>query len=257
MVVKRISVGSYFLTKLLLVIAITMPFQSFSQQQYGTTKGLILLSGIVIDQDSVELSDVHIYNQNNRQVLISDPSGFFSIYAAKSHVLRFTSIGYETKYVSIPADFKGEVYFTYIMLKERVTPLENVTIIAKEEETQSMLKVPERPKPFGEYGIGTLQSEPVKISPGIGSPISMLYEWFSKKAKEERKLKEILASDAIRKNVDKRFESELIWEMTGLYGDDLERFKRFCNLPRSFVLYSNEYDFLVAVKDCFYKYQNR
>lgn len=237
---------------------ILTPFLGYAQQQYGTTRGLILISGILVNEDSVELSDVHIYNQNNRQILISDRSGFFSMYVAKSHVLRITSIGYETKYLSVPADFKGDLYFTYVVLKERVTPLSNVTIFGKEvEETKSMLKREEQPKPFGEYGIGTLQSEPVRVKPTAGSPISLLYEWFSRESKENKKLEEILKQDAIRQSINKRFESEIIWELTGLYGLELARFKRYCNFPQTFALYASEYDFLVEVKKCFYRYQNQ
>ena len=57
--------------------------------------------------------------------------------------------------------------------------------------------------------------------------------------------------------MDKRFESELIWELTGLYGQELEKFKRYCDLPEGFVLRANEYDFLLSIKKCYYDYKNQ
>ena len=92
--------------------------------QYGTTEGLILLTGEIISEDGVTpLPDVHVYNQNNTQVTVSDPSGFFSMYVSKVHVVRFSSVGFEQFYFSIPGDFKGEVYYTQIEMKQKIIPL--------------------------------------------------------------------------------------------------------------------------------------
>jgi len=226
--------------------------------QYGTTEGLILFTGEIVLEDSVTpLADVHLYNRNNHQITITDPSGFFSMYVSKIHVVQFTSIGYETYYFSIPGGYQGDVYYHKIILQRRTIPLENVTIYSKMEVTESMLRRENSPNPLKNVSYGTLRGDPVPVEPGIMNPASLLWDWFSREGKEKRKLKTILKLDEVRSQVDARFESELIWELTGLYGEELERFKLFCKLPRNFVLNANEYEFLLAIKSCYYSYKNQ
>ena len=226
--------------------------------QYGTTEGLILLSGEVVAEDGVSvLPDVHLLNRNNGVVVVSDPSGFYSIYISKIHVIRFTSVGYEPFYYSIPGDFKGEVLYKQIILKQKITPLDNVTIYGDREVTKSILSVKEEPNPLEGVQFGTQQGERHEIGPSAVNIASLLWEWWSKEGKEKKKLREILKQEEIQDRVSERFESDLIWELTGLYGNEFEKFKRYCNLPPSFVLSANEYDFLTAVKTCYYNYKNQ
>jgi hypothetical protein len=226
--------------------------------QYGTTQGLVLLTGEILNEDGVTpLQDVHIYNQNNKQVTVSDPTGFFSMYVSKIHVLRFSSVGYETFYFSLPGDFMGDVYYIQIDMIRKTVALRSITIYGEEEKTESILT---REKPLNNLEnvqLGTLVGEAKPVDPTLENPVSLLWDWFSREGKEKRKLKQILERDEIRATVDNRFESDLIWELTGLYGEELEKFKRYCNLPEGFVINANEYDFLLSVKSCYYKYKNQ
>lgn len=226
--------------------------------QYGTTEGLILFTGEVIDEGSeTPLPDIHLLNRNNRNVTVTDPSGFFSMYISKIHVVRFTSVGYEPFYFSIPGGFKGDVYFQRIPLTKRTTPLENVNIYGEPDKTESILSINDIPNPLEGVSYGTLQGEAHEVEPSIMNIASLMWEWWSREGKEKRKLKEILKQDAIREKVDKRFESELIWELTGLYGEELERLKKYCNLPPGYVITANEYDFLLTLKTCYNNYKNQ
>ena len=226
--------------------------------QYGTTQGLILLTGEVKSEDGITpLPDIHVLNQNNTAVTVTDATGFFSMYVSKIHVLRFSSVGYEPFYFSLPGDFAGEVYFVTIELKQSITPLKAITIYGETEKTESMLLRDTGPNPLANMQLGTLRGEARAIEPTIANPVSLLWDWFSKEGKEKRKLKELLALEEVKYSVDKRFESELIWELTGLYGEELENFKRYCNLPEGFVIRASEYDFLLEVKSCYYKYKSQ
>ncbi len=225
--------------------------------QYGTTEGLVLLTGEILQEDGVTpLADVHVYNQNNTNVSVSDPSGFFSMYVSKIHVVRFSSVGYEPFSFSIPGDFDRDVYYIQIELKQSTVALKPVTVYGEEEKTESMLTREVAPNPLQGIQLGTLVGEARPVNPTLANPVSLLWDWFSKEGKEKRKLKELLKQDALRDMVDLRFESDLMWQLTGLYGEELEKFKRYCNLPQNFVLNASEYDFLLAVKTCYYQYKN-
>lgn len=254
----KVKYGPAFNLKVFLFSFIFCLVSQMANCQYGTTEGLILFTGEIVLEDSVTpLADVHLYNRNNHQITITDSSGFFSMYVSKIHVVQFTSIGYEPYYFSIPGGYQGEVYYYKIILQRSTTPLKNVIIFSKKEVTESMLRRENPPNPLKNISYGTLQGDPVPVEPGIMNPASLLWDWFSREGKEKRKLKAILKMDEVRTRVEIRFESDLIWELTGLYGEELDRFKVFCNLPQSFVLSANEYDFLLAIKSCYFNYKNQ
>ena len=87
------------------------------------------------------------------------------------------------------------------------------------------------------------------------NPISLLYNWLSNEGKQERKLEELLQQEAIKKLVSQRYESDLIWEITGLSGEELNEFKNHCNLPASFVIKASDYELLLRIKECFNNFE--
>jgi len=155
------------------------------------------------------------------------------MYVSKIHVVRFSSVGYNPFYFSIPGGFDRDVYYIQIKLKQSTVALRPVTIYGEEERTESILTREVAPNPLQGIQLGTLVGEARPVNPTLANPVSLLWDWFSKEGKERRKLKE------------------------GLYGEELEKFKRYCNLPQSFVLNASEYDFLLAVKTCYYQYKNQ
>ena len=225
--------------------------------QYGGASGLVLFTGIVVGSDSTTvISDVHLYNQNNQYVGISDRDGFFSMFIARDHVVRFSAVGYQPLYFSMDKAFQGELYYESIVLLKRTTALSEVTVYGKKQE-RHFLEQEEPEKPFGEYGIGVNPGPPRPIDPTLANPISMLYELFSKDGKERKKVEQLEKDSKTQKQIDARFEQTEIWEMTGLFGKKMKDFQSFCSFPSKFVLNASDYDFLIAVRYMFRKYQQK
>ncbi len=220
---------------------------------------VVLYSGEVINKNTGSpIQDVHILNKNNGVVSISDEDGFFSIQVFNHHVLQFSVIGFETKIVNIQNDENSRYLHTTVKLEPKIYALRPVTIQDMQKEVETVVRKPEENWKYGKYGLKlTGTGAPEKVGPTLENPISLLYDWFSREGKQKRKLEELLKEEKIAKAVAARYESDLIWEATGLYGEDLVRFKNFCNLPQSFILNSNDYDFLMAVKGCYIEYKRK
>lgn len=224
-----------------------------TKAQYGTTQGLILLSGEVVDEEGNGLPDVHIQNMTNKQVTVSDESGFFSIYLHRTHNLRFSAVGYRPFYFIPNENNQASSQYEEIRLTSTTIALSEVTIHSDREERATEMMIPPPGEPLFTIGY---QGEQTPVKANAGNPVSLLYYWLSKEGKQQRKLEELLKQEKVQKLVDKRFENEEFWQMTGLVGEELEEFKAFCGMSDLFIISSSDYDFLLRVKDCFSKFKN-
>jgi len=86
------------------------------------------------------------------------------------------------------------------------------------------------------------------------SPITMLYEMFSKRAKADRKLAVLMQEDRRHRLADYRLDL-IAGRATDLKGDNLDQFKEFCDFDDLFILQSSEYDLTYAILQKLKSYQ--
>ena len=213
--------------------------------------GYFLLSGEIVSPANTSIDGVHILNTNTNELSVSDNTGFFTIKMHKSHVLRISSVGFKTYYYSLKKQTNDHIGYIKLTLQTVTIGLNNVDIIAKEEQrAENMFRPKPIPAPFS-FGYQGIQHD---IKPNALNPISLLYNWLSKEGKQQKKLEELLKQDEVKNIVANRFESDLIWELTGFAGQELEQFKTHCNLSDYFVANSTDYDFLLKIKACYNSY---
>ncbi|MEZ0608833.1 hypothetical protein ACAW74_09980 [Fibrella sp. WM1] len=88
------------------------------------------------------------------------------------------------------------------------------------------------------------------------SPITLLYELFSKQARASRKAAVI--SQQHRKRMLANYRVELIAQRaTDLQGEAIEQFRDYCNFNDDFVLQSSEYDLTFALLQRYKQYSRR
>ena len=78
------------------------------------------------------------------------------------------------------------------------------------------------------------------------SPITLLYELFSKSAKEDRKVAMLMQEKRRRDLANYRF-GMIAGQATELSGEGLEKFRFFCDFSEEFLLLSSDYDLTYAV----------
>jgi hypothetical protein len=242
-----LSVGRYLISWCLLLLS-----HGVVQAQYGTTQGLVLFSGEVVDEEGNGLADVHVQNMSSKHVTVTDRSGFFSIYLHRTHRLRFSAVGYRPFYFSLNEHNPASSQYELITLKSATIALSEVTVHSEKEERATEMMLPPPGKPLFSFGY---QGEQTKIKPNVGNPVSLLYYWLSKEGKQQRKLEALLKQEKIKKLVDKRFDSDEFWQITALTGQELEEFKNFCGMSDLFILSASDYEFLLRIKDCYNKFK--
>ncbi len=217
----------------------------------NNTSGYILLSGEIVSAADTPIEGVHILNTNTNMLSITDESGFFTLSMHTSHVLRISAVGFKTHYYSLKSQAQNSFDYVKITLQAVTVGLKNVDIIAKEEQrSTNMFKPKPIPAPFT-FGFQGVQQ---KVEPSVLNPISALYNWLSKEGKQNKKLEALLKQEEIKALVAGRYESDLIWELTGYTGQELESFKSYCNLSDYFVANASDYEFLLKIKTCYNSY---
>lgn len=86
------------------------------------------------------------------------------------------------------------------------------------------------------------------------SPITLLYELFSKSAKEDRKVAMLMQEKRRRDLAEYRF-GMIAGQATELSGDNLIRFRYFCDFSEEFMLLSTDYDLTYEVLQCWNVYK--
>lgn len=124
---------------------------------------------------------------------------------------------------------KKQVEFTGIVLEE-------VTVKGKREaelkrELQQLLS-----EPVAKKGLTGAQ-----VLDLAQSPITLLYELFSKRAKSDRKAAVVMQQYRKEQLAGYRLEL-IISKATNYKGDEAEQFKHYCHLTDDFVLQSSEYE---------------
>ncbi|MEZ4903206.1 MAG: hypothetical protein R2822_16335 [Spirosomataceae bacterium] len=86
------------------------------------------------------------------------------------------------------------------------------------------------------------------------SPITLLYELFSKSAKEDRKVAMLMQEKRRRDLANYRF-GMIAGQATELSGESLERFRYFCDFSEEFLLLSTDYELTYEVLQCWKTYK--
>ncbi|MBC8111068.1 MAG: carboxypeptidase-like regulatory domain-containing protein [Verrucomicrobia bacterium] len=204
------------------------------------------------------LSAVNIYHKRRRIGTISDGNGFFSINLLRGDTIIFSRIGYGTVTYILPGNFPEKKVDIKLVMQEKPYTLREVKIVAVPPPKIGPLK--KQPKYVyvpPTSSVRTLSNAGAN-QPGLGiGPISLLYDAFSKRAKEKRLVAVLLEKDAKEKAYQARLNPDYVSELTGFYGSELDEFMAFCQPPTDFVLAAEEYDLVVAIVDCQKKFQNK
>jgi len=204
---------------LLLVLA------SFSASAQGLLKGSVYENGT-----NNKLADVFIRDKNTKQLTITDKQGNFSIKTEAGHILIFECPGYvsDTLYVVDLTQKK-------IMLQTQTIALREVSI----SSTRATFD------PHKEYPEIYEKSKVYVLSPST---------WFSKDAKDARRLKKYFEHEQQERRIDQAFSRAYVGSLVPLKGQELENFMALYRPSYAFVTGNDATSMAVYINDSYKKY---
>ena len=241
-----------------LVFLLFFSFYAFSQDK--------ILSGTVVNDNTLlPLWNINVVNINLVRGAITDAKGNFSIPANLNDILLVSSVGFQSIEVKVTNDWIKN-NSNKIHLTEKAYALEEVVIppydLTGYLEVDSKL-IPEKENYY--YNIAGLESryEGGENSPGafgrvmasISNPADMLYNFFGKKPKELKKLRELKKDENLRNLLQSKYDRETIYLLLGLDKKKLAEILERCSYSDTFAQTANDLQILDAISGCYEEYK--
>jgi hypothetical protein len=248
----------YFVAFLFLLIS-TIGFSqdtSLQKKVYGT---------IINGTTTFPLANVNIININKVRGTITTTRGAFEIDAEVNDTLHITMIGFQSLRVRVTNDWikNGNAK---IVLTEKAIALEEVVV--RKYKLTGYLEVDTKLIPENEnyrYSISGLPQgyETGDHSPkafsrvmnSIFNPTDMLYNFFGKKPKELRKLKEMKKDNTVKALLETKFDREMIAVLLGIDKKEIAEILQHCNYSEAFIETANDLQILDAISQCYEQYK--
>ena len=221
----------------------------------------IRLSGVIVNEAEEPLPFVTVTNLATQQGVVSNEEGFFYITFPAQDTLQLSAVNYEAYQLYFGDTAQATNYDLQIRLSERTYQLENVTVFAFKDEASfkravlALDDIPEEPEKI--VVPGSFQGTPVKKKASVASPLSFLYDRFSKRAKYERQVQQARQDAAYQKTLAKKYNRDMVGKITGLEDERLDEFMLYCQIKDEFIERSNEYDIILAINRCYRDFEGK
>jgi hypothetical protein len=248
----------YFLAFLFLLISLT----GFSQNNPLQKK---VFGTIISGTTTFPLANVNIININKVRGTITNSRGAFDIDAEVNDTLHITMIGFQSLRVKVTNDWIKNGT-TKIVLTEKAIALEEVVV--RKYNLTGYLEVDTKLIPEQEnyrYSISGLPQgyEAGQYSPkafsrvmnSIFNPADMLYNFFGKKPKELRKLKEMKKDNTVKALLETKFDREMIAVLLGIDKKEIAEILQHCNYSEAYIETANDLQILDAISQCYEQYK--
>ena len=208
------------------------------------------VSGSLLEVDSQNVIPfAYVINLNSQNGVVTAGNGSFVISASEKDSLQFSCIGYEkliVKVISIPNLNDSTKTYKKFYLKRKVYDLGMVYVTKikiKPNEREYMNRIINRPK--------------VQNINVAESPITALWQNFSKKGKELQKLEAIFIELLNNEQIEKKLNTEILRKLLDDENITLEKFRIICpEISDYFILHHDGYE-LYSVVSQTYKYHLR
>ncbi len=234
----------------------------FSQEKNDSA----IIKGIIKDDDTgVLLSAVNVINVNTVKGEITNENGEFSLMAFANDTLHISLLGYKSIKVKVTNDWIKNKSTT-IQLTQKAYALEEVVvrpyiltgyleidaklIPTRENYRYSISGLPEGYE-AGEYSPNAFG----RVLGSIFNPADMLYNFFGKKPKELRRLKEMKKDDTVKNLLASKFDRETISALLGVTKSEIAEILERCNYSEAFVKSANDLQIMDAISACYEEYK--
>jgi hypothetical protein len=231
----------------------------------GTEPSLKVVGFILNDNTKLPLASVNIINTNKVRGAQTDIEGYFEISVQANDTLHLSLLGFQSLRVKVTNDWiKNKT--TRIYLTEKAIALEEVVI--RPFNLTGYLEVDAKTIPTKEnyrYSISGLthgyeagEYSPNAFSKVLGSifnPADMLYNFFGRRPKELKKLKEMKKDDTVRHVLESKFDRETIAILLGVDKNEIAEILQRCNYSESFIKTANDLQIMDAISGCYEEYK--
>ncbi|MFM7814487.1 MAG: hypothetical protein ACKO66_08225 [Flavobacteriales bacterium] len=207
----------------------------------------ITLLGEVRDERDQPVTNIIVLNNRTRKGLFGKPDGTFQTTCRRSDTLSITSLGYSTRTICFKDSLVHDTFRFRIYLDTRYDVMPTLVFFGERD-------LEEIQKDIASLGYNEDDYMLSGINAAI-SPITFLYQQFSKKERSKRQVAIMENEDRKRELLKELFKHYVDYEIITLNDDQFDDFIDYLNVSDEFMRSSSQYDFLLYVKDKFQDYR--
>jgi len=227
---KRVS---YIFISLLVI-----PIIGFAQP------GNIVVKGNAVDSRGLGgLYQVIVINQRTSTGMLAEPNGHFTLNCLKTDTILVSASGFGVKKICFhDSALKNEFIVTVILDSIHYSLAE-----VKVYPTKRLRDVNEERK-----SLGDIPNTDVYKEADIQSPITLLWERFSRLEQSKRKVAQLEDEEKRREVLKELFQIYIRHDIINLNNSEFDNFIDYCNFTDEFIKNSTDYDLVMAIK---YRYE--
>lgn len=229
---------------LFLLLACTS-FGAFAQDS------TILVKGKVIQHPQLGFSDFIIVNLKTGRGEFGKSDGTFEIKIKPKEDIRISCLGFKTITVSFRDSVYKPVYYVQIEMRQLTIQFDKPVIVRPQPTYRDLEEAREK--------IGINEYEPIIASPvdAFQSPITALYQMFSRKEQEKKEYVELLNQKQLESALKDITRYHIDSGLFELEEEELVLFIATCPLEEDFVKHASLYDVSAALQGCYDRYKSK
>jgi hypothetical protein len=213
---------------------------------------------VTSSEDGLPIEGVHVVNTTANKMSISDEKGHFNLVADEGDTIIASNINFNTKQFIV-----NNEEFLKIRLNPAIIQLDEVRVSnMPDTEAEFRKKIIDMGEvedetfvPFGMTPNKPKGKIPKNYDPdytkslgyAINKPVSFIVKKLSKKHKNKVKYYQTVANQGNVIANSKKYNPEMVTELTGLEGDELVDFMQYLDLDPAFVKRSSEYEIAARI----------
>lgn len=211
----------------------------------------VTISGKAYDGEdkNLPLPKVMVINKSTNQGIFADAEGKFTIQAKQTDTLIFSALGFMMKKITLKDSIAKNSYYIEVPLFKLQYTLKEVTVFA----TKSLEQIQ---RDINRLGVkNTYKTE--GTADAMSSPITYLYERFSKIERSKRQVAE-LENEYLKKEVLKDlFKVYIKHDIIDLSAEEFDAFILYLNLSDEFIKNATQYELVMAIKGKYESFKYR
>lgn len=208
-----------------------------------------IVKGKVIQHPELGFSDFIVVNLTTNRGEFGKKDGTFEIAIHPRDDIRVSCLGFKTITVSFRDSVYKPVYHLEVQMKQLSIQFDKPVIIRPKPSYEDLREAQEK--------IGVNEYVPIVASPvdAFESPITAIYQMFSKKEQEKRKYVDLLNQKQLENALKDITRYHMESGLFDLEEDEVVTFIATCPLQEEFVKHASLYDVSVALQSCYERYK--
>ncbi len=200
----------------------------------------ITISGQAFDKETkLPLPKLMVINSRTNQGVFADAEGKFSITGVQSDTILFSAVGFLLKKVCLKDSIARKKYYIEVLLQKLQYTLKEISVFATKNLNEIQRDIDK---------LGVKKDYSVDGLDALGSPITYLYERFSKFGKSKQKVAEWENEDLKRDILKDLFRLYVKHDIIDLNDGEFDAFIKYLNFSDEFIQNATQFELVMAIK---------